>query len=236
MRLMGFGYEEDPLIDGGSLLGDRLFWPTYLLSTMLLPDDSLVREAFVVGAKECDEYFLARLDDSEAWPAFRLGLRDGHEIWVVLCNDPDDSFTDFLMCRAGGERPLRLAVAGGNEFLPGLSWTELLHAVSFTGAPYGVTDQDARLLLLLPALGDPDLPAEAATRVAQALAACGANDRARDLAAYLLERRAWSRWRSVDGVMLNDGRHSLRNPHGPVNALADADLREVSSTLALGDL
>lgn len=210
---------------------DPLFWPTYLTALMTLEDESLVTEAFGVDGRDCFDYYMHRLADPDAWPVFRLGLRDGHEVNVVFFNLPGDKFSDFLLCRPGGEHALRLAIVGGHEMRPGLSWPDLVTAADFSGAPYGVVEPDARLLLLLPVLGDQELPAETTARVAAALTSRGAGTRADDCAAYLLEILPQARWRQVDGVLVSDGRHSMRNPnvrtgHSP------ADLLEISTALA----
>ncbi|GAA4609516.1 hypothetical protein BJY16_007364 [Actinoplanes octamycinicus] len=232
VKIAGFGYEQDPLTDGMTLLGDQLFWPTYLSSQMTPEDDSLTTRAFGVDSEQCYQYYSARLTDSDAWPVFRLGLRDRHEINVVFCNIPGEHSCDFLICRPGGEHPVRLTILGGHEFRPGLSWPELVTAAQFTGAPYGVTDPEGRLLLLLPAFGDQDLPPEATEVVTAALVRRGAGPGAEELAAHLLRKPAWwPHWRADSGISVSDGRYSTRNPAGPAALSAD-DLTEVSTALA----
>jgi len=192
-----------------------------------------VTEAFGVDAADCFEYYSRRLRDPDAWPVFRLGLPDGHELDVVFCNLRGEYSVDFLLCRSGGEQAVRLATVGGHELRPGVSWPELVTAASFAGAANGVVEPDARLLLLLPAFGDRDLSAESTTTVATALTRCGAGARVDDLAAYLLEKLAWwPHWRLVNGALVNDGRNSMRNPEGRAG-LPPADLMEISSALAV---
>ncbi|MFJ6167333.1 hypothetical protein ACIQH6_19605 [Micromonospora orduensis] len=231
MRIAGYGYEQEPLIDGAAFLDDPLFWPTYLSSMVTPEDDSLVTEAFGVKADDCYEYYARRLRDPDAWPVFQLGLRDGHEVNVVYFNVPREYFCDFLLCRPGGEHALRLATVGGHEMRPGLSWPELGTAAGFSGASLGVVAPNARLLLLLPALGDRDVPTEATARVAAALTSCGAGAKVDELAAHLLESLPRPPWRNVDGVRVSDGRYSMRNPDGGAG-LSPADLREISTALA----
>ncbi|SNY61007.1 hypothetical protein [Paractinoplanes atraurantiacus] len=53
-----------------------------------------------------------------------------------------------------------------------------------------------------------------------------------DLAAHLLRKPAyWPHWRRENGVVVSDGRISMRDPGGRAG-LPDADLIEVSSALA----
>lgn len=225
------GYEKDPLVDGAQFLTDSLFWPTYLSDTMASHDPSLVAAAFEVDEADCLNYF-DRLTDPDAWPVFRLGLRDGHEIDVVYRNLTGDMGTEFVLCRSGGEYKLDLANVGGHEFRPGLSWPELVAAATWSGAPYGVVEPDPRLLLLLPAFGDADLPAEATAMVKAALTTCGAGSGAAELAEWLLEEpEGWPQWRQQsDAALVCDDRYSRRNPEGPA-AHSPADLLEISSAL-----
>ncbi|MDZ5446055.1 hypothetical protein U2F26_25535 [Micromonospora sp. 4G57] len=225
------GYENDPLVDGSQFLTDSLFWPTYLSDTMTSHDDSLVTAPFEVDQEDCWNYY-ERLTDPDAWPVFRLGLREGHEIDVVYRNVTGAGSTEFVLCRSGGEYKLDLANVGGREFRPGLSWPELMAAADWSGTPYGVVEPDARLLLLLPAFGDADLPAEATAMVTAALTSCGAGPGARELAEWLLEDpEEWPHWRQQsDGALVCDDRYSRRNPEGPA-AHSPADLLEISLAL-----
>ncbi|MCZ7423846.1 hypothetical protein O7605_30505 [Verrucosispora sp. WMMA2121] len=226
------GFEEFPLIDGASMLQDFLFWPTYLSATMAPHRDSLVTEAFAVDVAACFEYF-DRLTDPDEWPVFRISLRDGYEIDLVYWNEPDDNSTEFVLRRSGQNSKLVLASVGGHEFRPGMSWPELVAAANLSGDPHGIVEPHARLLLLLPAFGDADLPADANGMVAAALRSCGAGVGAGELAAYMLRQpERWPRWRSdVNGALVCDGRHSRRNPAGPA-AHSPADLLEISTALA----
>jgi hypothetical protein len=96
----------------------------------------------------------------------------------------------------GGEHPLNLAALEVHHTGPGLSWPELVFAANFSGAPFGVVDPEARLLLLLPALGDAELPEAATGMLAGALASRGTGSGAVDLAeALLADPELWTRWR-----------------------------------------
>ncbi|MFE9204227.1 hypothetical protein [Micromonospora sp. NPDC007230] len=199
-------------------------------ATMASHDDSLVTAAFEVEQEDCFSYF-DRLTDPDAWPVFRLGLRDGHEIDVVYRNLTGDMGTEYVLCRSGGKHKLDLANVGGHEFRPGLSWSELIAAATWSSAPYGVVEPDARLLLLLPAFGDADLPADATAMLTAALTSCGAGSRAGALAEWLLEDpEDWPHWRQQGDALVCDDRYSRRNPEGPT-AHSPADLLEISSAL-----
>jgi hypothetical protein len=222
------------LIDGGHFLTDPLFWPTYLCDTFY-HDASMVIAAFEVDEEDCLKYY-RRLQNPEAWPVHRLGLPDGqHEIDVVRRNAPGAGNKEFVLSRPGGQHPLELAVVGGHEFRPGLSWPELVATATSSGTPFGVVQPHARLVLLLPGFGDPDLPAEATATLTAALSKCGAGSRAGDLAERLLdEPEHWPQWRrQPDGALVCIGRYSRRNPEGPAGH-PPADLLEISSALQVG--
>lgn len=228
------GYEDKPLVDGSRFLTDPLFWPTFLISTMSSDDPSRITAAFEVDEEDCLTFF-RRWIDPEAWPVLRLGLPDGHEIDVVRWNNPGAGNDEYVLCRPGGQHPLDFAVLGGHELLPGLSWPELVTAANWSAASFGVVAPDARLLLLLPAYGDPDQPDEADAIVTKALMACGARARVHELGTWLVREPGGSPpWRHRDdGALVNAGRHSRRNPEGPAGHSA-ADLLEISSALAGG--
>ena len=151
------GYENDPLVDGVPFMSQRLFWPTYLASTVAVYDDTMVNAAFGVEHEDVINFY-DRLTDETSWPVFRMGLPDGHEIDTVYTNLPGEHSVDIVMCRPGGEHPLHLAALEAHHSGPGLRWAELIFAANYVQAPFGVAEPNARLLLLLPALGDPDLP------------------------------------------------------------------------------
>jgi hypothetical protein len=229
------GYEDLPLIDGTQFLTDPLFWPTYLCDAFY-HDTSMVIAAFEVDEEDTYSFFRG-LNNPEAWPVYRLALRDGqHEIDVVSRNVPGAGNTEYILCRPGGQHPLELAVIGGHEFRPGLSWPELVAAANWSDAPFGVAEPHARLLLLLAAFGDPDVPAEATTALTAALTKYGAGSRAGDFAEWVLHgpdhwrRPQWRR--QPNGALVNNGRYSYRNPEGPAGHPPD-DLLEISSALAI---
>ncbi|MEU9010029.1 hypothetical protein AB0D12_09605 [Streptomyces sp. NPDC048479] len=63
---------------------------------------------------------------------------------------------------------------GDQVHIPGLSWRELTAiAAAVPDGAEGLTHPAERLLMLLPMLGDIDMPHDAAAVVAQALTDCG---------------------------------------------------------------
>jgi hypothetical protein len=228
------GYEDDPLADGAPFLDDPLFWPTYLVSTVAVYDKPPVTATFGVAMDDVMTCY-RRLADPSSWPVFRVGLRDGHEIDVIYRNLEGDKGIDYLLCRPGGEHPLELATLEAHHRGPGLRWPELVAAAAFTGAPYGVVEPEARLLLLFPACLDADVPEDAKVTLSAALAGRGAGSGAADLAEGLLEDAgSWPRWRrQADGTVVCDGRHSPRNPDAR-GSLAPDDLLEATSALGAG--
>jgi hypothetical protein len=99
---------------------------------------------------------------------------------------------------------------------PGLSWAELTAAAD-NQLPGGSTvDPDARLLLLLPAFGDDNLPDGAVDRLAAALRARTRIEAPERLAAALLADQGPcgpASWTTADGgYPINDGGYSFRNP------------------------
>ncbi|WP_244258543.1 hypothetical protein [Streptomyces sp. Tu 2975] len=123
----------------------------------------------------------------------------------------------------------------GHFMGPALSWPELTAAADH-GLPGGcTTDPDARLLLLLPALGDNDLPDDAVERLTSALRALVGVEDPEVVAAALLESQSApgaATWTTIgDGVRVNHGSYSYRNPANGF-ALPPARLARVSAALA----
>ncbi|MFD8756899.1 hypothetical protein ACFV0O_38870 [Kitasatospora sp. NPDC059577] len=132
-----------------------------------------------------------------------------------------------------------LAQDDGHFMGPALSWPELATAADNTPPDpgtlaAGILDAHARLLLLLPAMGDNSPPRTAAPCLAAALRARTAVEDPDHLALLLLEQQGQpgpARWRTTqDGVRINGGRHSHRNPANPF-ALPQNRLARVSAAL-----
>jgi hypothetical protein len=163
-------------------------------------------------------------------------LTAGHRLHVVVRTFEDDPGTDYLVHHPDWDRAERLAVVDGHFMGPALSWPELVTAAD-NGLPGGSTaDPDARLLLLLPALGDDDLPDAAAERLTSALRALVGVGDPEALATALLEGQGppgTATWTTrSDGVRVNDGAYSFRNPANGF-ALPTARLARVSAALTL---
>jgi hypothetical protein len=156
------GYEDHPLVDGTDLLAEPAFWETYL--GVGLGED---------GGADIDdvEELLDELMDHDHWPVFTVPLHHGAAIWVIHRNLDGDMGLDFVLSHPGWPEDLRLASIEGSFVGPGLSWPELT-AIADNPPPDshdGVVDPADRLLMLLPAVGDTDLPADAVEVLAAAL-------------------------------------------------------------------
>ncbi|MCI3272359.1 hypothetical protein [Streptomyces cylindrosporus] len=225
------GYEDGPLVQGTAYLDDPLFWPVHLGTC--LRGENAQRAAF--GADWDTAMELYRVLSSEReWPVFSVPLSSGHTIHVVYRNIEGDHGVDYLIHHPAWSAAETLAVDDGHFMGPGMAWPELL-STARQPAKEGVDDADARLLLLFPTLGDAQLPDDAAIPVATALAALTLIEETAEVAGMLLENQGqWSpaHWRMTDGVRINDGGHSYRNP-GNAFALSGSRLSEISYALSV---
>ncbi|MGW2289520.1 hypothetical protein [Streptomyces phaeochromogenes] len=223
------GYEHGPLVEGGAYLDDPLFWPVHLGSC--LRGEDAQRAAFGADWDAAVE-LNRRLSAAHEWPVFRLPLSSGHTIHVVYRNFEGDQGVDYLIHHPTWSAAEILAVDDGHFMGPGTAWPELLSAAR-QPATEGVDDSDARLLLLFPTLGDALLPEDAAVALTAALAALTVIEEPAEVARTLLEKQGqWApaHWRSADGVWINDGGHSYRNP-GNSFAMPESRLLEISNAL-----
>ncbi|MEU6589522.1 hypothetical protein ABZ923_09850 [Streptomyces sp. NPDC046881] len=211
MVMARHGYASSPVVDGLPLLAEPEFWAAHLVD---LYDDALV-ESFGVDPADV-EGMLERLCDKAAWPVFRIPLPGGHSILVHYNSGEEYTSTDYFIVHPDWwTNELVLAGTDEDRIGPGLCWAELAALLHAPGDGEGVTDPHARLLLLLPALGDTDVPAEAVTLVQEALVAQGAPDDCAALARHLLQGHPmWGAapWR-YDGderAWICDGEHSPR--------------------------
>ncbi|MEU3557844.1 hypothetical protein [Streptomyces fragilis] len=179
------------------LLDTPGFWPAYLGWTLVV--EGVDPELFGADLADLDAA-LEAVGATEVWPAFRVPLSDGRVHHVVPYNLPDDyGSTEFLLEVPGADTLRTLGVMDPHDFHGGgLTWRETVEAADAVpsgdgGHRHGVLDPDHRLLLLLPAWGGVDTPAEEAlTRIAHALAAVGVPDAsAAALAEHLVDARAW---------------------------------------------
>ncbi|MGW1211819.1 hypothetical protein ACWD5F_19560 [Streptomyces sp. NPDC002499] len=223
------GYAGGPLTEADAYLDDPLFWPVHLGSC--LRGEDAQRAAFGADWDAAMELYRV-LSAEQEWPVFSVALRSGHTIHVVYRNFDGDRGVDYLIHHPTWPTAETLAVDDGHFMGPGMAWPELLSAAR-QSPPKGVGDPDARLLLLFPTLGDAQLPDEAAVALTTALSALTLIEEPDDVASMLLENQGqWTpaHWRSANGVRINDGGHSYRNP-GNAFALPRGRLREISNAL-----
>ncbi|MFD6419060.1 hypothetical protein [Streptomyces sp. NPDC060194] len=226
------GYEGGPLTYPGDLLHEPLFWLGHLVSCAHGEDAAeLLFGADLDAAGELQR----RIREEARWPAFLVPLAGDHRLWVVYRTFPGENGTDYLLHHPDWDLAETLAVDDGHFMGPGLSWPELVAAADRTPPGGSTDDPDARLLLLLPALGDDAVPSEAAARLATALRALTAVDDPDALAIALLDGQgapgpaSWTT--SPHGFTVNDGAYSFRNPANGFAPSADR-LARVGHALA----
>lgn len=210
------GYEDDPVVDGAELLALPGFWMAYLewLCKSEGRRDELLAERFGVSRADCYAAEEALMSE-ETWPAFRIPFAGGHSAVVLYANHDEDPGIEYFVTHAGWGRHGYLATIDGHFAGPGLAWRELVHIARTPDqeAP-GIQDPHARLLLLLPALGDRDTPEEAVDLVAGALlrAKVPAGE-TRLLAGRMLHHPMFEAAGWVlpdDGILVCDAQHSPR--------------------------
>lgn len=209
------GYDDDPLVAAEELPGRPGFWAAHLL-WLCDGDDRVTAEWFGTTAAEA-EAVEEELLDEDRWPVIRIPFGGGHSALVTNRNAPDDGGTEYAVTHPAWDRLGHLATIGATQAGPGLAWRELTHIAGTPDpdAP-GVHDPHARLLLLLPALGDVDLPAAAVATTREALDAVGVPARhGQDLAVLLTGNPLWEPafWAvppDSPGILECDGRWSPR--------------------------
>ncbi|WP_331740877.1 hypothetical protein [Streptomyces sp. NBC_01006] len=167
------GFENAPLVAGEELLALPGFWAAYLMWLSQTEEHDASLYPFGVDGADADAACDA-LGDEDHWPVIRIPFDDGHTVIVLGSNCPDDPETEYFITHPEWGRHGHLATVSGHQAGPGLSWRELHHIARTPdlNAP-GIHAEYARLLLLLPALGDQDLPEDAAAVVGGALAQAG---------------------------------------------------------------
>ncbi|MGW8951335.1 hypothetical protein [Streptomyces sp. NPDC055709] len=167
------GFEDAPLVAGEELLALPGFWAAYLMWLSQTEEYDPVPTWFGVDGADADVACDA-LSDEDRWPVFRIPFAGGHTAVVLGCNVPDDPGTEYFITHPEWGHRGCLATVGGHQAGPGLSWGELTHIARTPdlNSP-GVHAEYARLLLLLPALGDQDLPEDAAEILGDALTHMG---------------------------------------------------------------
>ncbi|MFB6561661.1 hypothetical protein ACFCYH_22725 [Streptomyces sp. NPDC056400] len=178
--------QDSELVASEDLAKDPAFWLAHVLLTMGDPGEPV--EPYGVDAEAYDAMVERLGDPEQPWPVLRVCCDGGHTVYAVYANEEDQNDVDFFVHHPEWGRLGHLGQCGADGAGPGLSWTELLAlATSTREGGAGLTDPSERLLLLLPVLGDADLPGEAYDTVARALSRCGIRPEATGaLAAMLL--------------------------------------------------
>ncbi|MET7813873.1 hypothetical protein ABZT26_23835 [Streptomyces sp. NPDC005395] len=139
-------------------MNERWFWLAHLHSWADITD----AEELLYGADyEAAGAFQHRLFAQASWPTFTIPLRTGHRIHIVYRTFEEDEGVDYLLHHPDWDLAELLATEEGHFMGPGLSWPELVAAAG-NALPGGTTTAPhARLLLLLPALGNDAPPNDA---------------------------------------------------------------------------
>lgn len=210
------GYLEDcELAAAEDLARDPAFWLAHVQLTIGDPGEEATRYGVGEAAYEA---MVERLGDTELpWPVLRVEFDGGHTVYAVYANFEDACDVEFFVRHPAWGRLGHLGQCGSDDAGPGLSWAELTHlAASVQEGGEHLSDTSQRLLLLLPMLGDADLPAEAHGTVARALSDCGiGSDAVAELAAALLgdpDPAHDPRWTVTDDnpIAVCSSRHSPR--------------------------
>jgi hypothetical protein len=209
------GYDSGPLTRQPQLLNDRLFWLGHLYPCTTNVEDA---EELLFGADyDAAEEFNRQLWERADWPVFTIPLPAGHRLHVVYRTLDEDTGVDYLLHHPDWDQAEHLAHNDGHFMGPALSWAELI-TIADNALPGDPTTAGphTRLLLLLPAFGDDALPNDANDRLTAALRIHTGVESPEALAAVLLEGQAEPgpvHWTTTDqGVRINDGAYSYRNP------------------------
>ncbi|GAB7045049.1 hypothetical protein [Catenuloplanes indicus] len=187
--LRGFQPPVDDSVptDAGSWPADELFWPAFLLS---VGGSRTAAVAFDADPADVEAY-AEKLHHPDSWPFITLRLASGYRLHVVFRNVGTDAGWDYLLQPAGTDMVVTLAALEGHFRGPAYSWRDL---VSVAHQPDPTRSAAERLLLLLPAMGDAGLPADAERLIAAAFVAVGGRRRyRREVSRELLQasRRFW---------------------------------------------
>ncbi|MFF4231321.1 hypothetical protein [Streptomyces sp. NPDC001820] len=226
------GYDSGTLTHHTEFLDEPLFWLGHLYPCVQSEE---AEELLFSADHDAAADFHRQLWERGDWPTFTIPLTADHRLHVVYRTFADDVGTDYLLHHPDWDQAELLAQDDGHFIGPGLSWPELVAAADNALPGGSTTDPHARLLLLLPAFGDDDVPDDAIDRLAAALRAHTGVETPEPLAAALLDDQGASgpaRWTTAgDGIRINDGEYSFRNPTNRF-ALPAARLSQVAAALA----
>ncbi|MEV6501373.1 hypothetical protein [Streptomyces prunicolor] len=171
-----------PVVDGQSLLDEPGFWPAHVADL----SEGFAPEAFGSDPGDADAV-LEKLHDPSVWPVFTVPLSGGFTIVVHYNSGEEFTTTDYFLTHPDWNQDLVLASDDQDRIGPGLCWPELAVLLEAPPGAAGVADPHARLLLLLPVLGDAAVPEEAVAALVEALIAQGAPEASEALARHLLQ-------------------------------------------------
>lgn len=226
------GYDGGPLTHEAGFLDEPLFWLGHISSCV----HSEGAAELLFGADyDAAVEFQRRLWEQANWPTFTIPLASDHRLHIVYRTLTGEAGTDYLLHHPDWEEAEHLAQDDGHFMGPGLSWPELVAAADNALPSGSTTDPHARLLLLLPALGDDALPDDAVDRLTAALRACAGVEDPEALGVALLDAQGApgpAHWTTDGrGCAVNDGGYSCRNPANHFALPADR-LSRVASALA----
>lgn len=179
--------DDSVLADASSRTADELFWPAFLYS---VGGSETAAVAFDADPADVEAY-AEELHQSGSWPYVVLPLGSGYRLYVLIGNFKGDAGWDYLLQPAGADTVITLGALEGNFLGPAYSWRELVLAAN---QPDPTRSASERLLLLLPARGDADLPPDAGRLIAEAFVAVGGRPQyQREVSRELLaaNRRFW---------------------------------------------
>ncbi|MFE5143928.1 hypothetical protein ACFRDV_40985 [Streptomyces fagopyri] len=152
-------------------------------------------EAFASDAGDADA-MLDTLHDPSAWPMFTVPLAGGFAIIVHFNSGEEFTTRDYFLTHPDWSQNLVLSSDDQDRIGPGLCWPELAALLEAPPGAAGVAGSHARLLLLLPVLGDAAVAEEAVTAVVEVMVAHGAPEASGALARHLL--RGYPTWGAED--------------------------------------
>lgn len=226
------GHQGRPLGQHSELLDEKYFWMGHLCSWGAQAGGLLFGPGYSWAEHRT---FQQRLWHWAVRPTFTIPLTSGHRLHIAYRGGRDEARVEYLVHNPEWERDVMVARDDGHFMGPGLSWPNLLAATENGLSGGTTTDPHTRLLLLLPAFGDAGTPQDGLERLAAALRARLGSPDAESLAAAMIDTQGLTgpvRWTTTgDGVEINDGEYSLRNPTSSF-ALTGDHLIRASAALA----
>jgi len=149
------------------------------------------------------------------WPVFSAQLSRGYQMNLLLRNYPGDWGLDYLLTHPDSDHVVVTASLEGNFRGPALSWQELVDVAQL---PDPRLDPAERLLMLLPAMTDISMPADAVAIVAEAVTEVGGHWHTEEVANELLSNNShfWGpvAWADSNGILVCLGNYSTRRIDG----------------------